>query len=253
MEVIKNNHTFYVDGEYSKMWFGNDKLMHWEPDTFYILENYKNKNGVYLDIGAWIGPTVLYAADIYKKVIAIEPDPVALKRLDENLRVNKFTNINVIRKALSDKDGVSKFGGNGCLGNSESTLLVSNDDYANWDNSVWSKEEKMSNIIEIETITIERLLNEQNIEPSEISLIKMDIEGGELIVVPYLKEFLKTYKPVFYLSLHHNFLLEEHIIRIINILFDIYDNCYMLDNNGIKHIVNKENIITSKISSIVFE
>ncbi len=158
------------------MWFANNKLDTWEPYTFHILDYYKN-DGVYIDIGAWIGPNVLYAANIFKKVIAIEPDPVALERLDANLRINHFTNINVVRKAISDKNGISQFGGNSDLGNSESTLLVSDPDYATW-GGTWSKEERMSNIIEVETITIESLLIEQNIKPDEISLIKMDIEGG---------------------------------------------------------------------------
>jgi len=254
MNIIKNGHSFYVNGAYSINWFSNNKLDNWEQDTFYILDYYKNKiDGVYIDIGAWVGPTVLYAANIFNKVLAIEPDPIALERLEENLKVNNFKNITVIKKALSDSNSKSKFGGNGELGNSESTLLVSYTDYSSWGGHR-SKQDREQDIIEVETVTIETLLLEQNIIPSHISLIKMDIEGGELILVPYLKNFLKEHKPVFYISIHHGFLKEEHIILIINILFDIYDdNCYIFTEDGIKQKILKESVIKLKRNSIIFE
>jgi FkbM family methyltransferase len=254
MKIIKNNHSFYVTGEYSQNWFRNNKLDTWEQDTFHILDNYKNENGVYLDIGAWIGPTVLYACKNFGKVIAMEPDPIALYELENNVKINNFTNITVIKKALSDKNGISKFGGNGPLGNSESTLLVANDDYADWEiKTHWSPQERKSNIIEIDTITIEKLLDEQNITPDDISLIKMDIEGGELIVVPYLHNFLDKYKPVFYISLHYVFLQKSHISLILDTLFDIYKNCYIFTNNGEKKNVEKYEIIKFEYNSLVFE
>ena len=53
---------------------------------------------------------------------------------------------------------------------------------------------------------------------NRIDVLKMDIEGGEIIVVPYLKNFLKTYKPVFYISLHYVFLPESDIQIILDIL-----------------------------------
>ena len=92
--------------------------------------------------------------------------------------------------------------------------------------------------MEIETITIEKLIEEQDIDPQNISLIKMDIEGGEKIVVPSLVNFLTTYKPVFYISLHRCFLRESDIKQIIDILFNIYDKCYYF-SNGVKELIDK--------------
>jgi len=254
MDIYKNKCSFRVKGDYSEMWFPA-RFHDWESGTFHILEYYKNKTkgNIYIDVGAWIGPTVLYAANIYKKVIAIEPDPVAIQRLEENLSVNNYDNIVLIKKGLSDKNGKSSFGGNGELGNSESTLLVADKEYSSWENSVWAKEQRESNIIEIETITIETLLLEQNISPSDISLIKMDIEGGELFVVSALETFLKTYKPVFYISLHYCFLKIEHIVYIVKILFCIYENCYIFSDDGQKIKISIDDVLNSKLSEIVFE
>ena len=84
-------------------------------------------------------------------------------------------------------------------------------------------------------------------------LLKMDIEGGELIVTPYLKDFLSKHKPVFYISLHFCFLKEEHVILITDILFDIYENCYYFTDDGGKIKISKEDVISLKKSAIVFE
>ena len=155
---------------------------------------------------------------------------------------------------MSNKNGKSKFGGNGELGNSESTLLVNNNIFFTYNgrhNSRWKNQQ--NHIIDIETITIETLLEEQNIKPEEITLLKMDIEGGEIILIPHLKKFLKIYKPTFYISLHYCFLKIEDIKLILDILFDIYENCFYFTNNGNKIQILKEDIIKYSRTCLVFE
>ena len=251
----ENNISFNVDGSYSESWFSNNKINTWEQDTFRILEKYKNKNnGTYIDIGAWIGPTVLYAANFYNEVIALEPDPVAITLLEKNLLVNNFSNITLIKKGLSNKIAKAQFGGNGPLGNSESTLLVSESGFLkeNWGNGKRCYG-RNSNIVEIETITMEQLVLEQHINTQEISLIKMDIEGGELLVIPYLQNFLRVHKPTFYVSLHYVFLNLDHIESLLNILFSIYDNCYVFDKNDISKKTSIDDIIKNKFKALVFD
>ena len=186
-------------------------------------------------------------------MIAIEPDPIALERLKKNMSVNSFTNLVLIEKGLSIENGVMQFGGNGSLGNSESTLLISDkEDYLSYDGrhtKTWSHNE----IVEIETITIEKLIEQQNIDPQHISLIKMDIEGGEKIVIPALVNFLNKYKPVFYISLHRCFLRKLEIEKIIDILFNIYDKCYYFTRNGEKKLSDKNFIKKHSLCSLVFE
>jgi FkbM family methyltransferase len=211
--IKKNNTQFYIKGEYSIDWFvSNFENNIWECDTFNILDYYKNKDSIYIDIGAWIGPTVLYSANKYKQVICFEPDPIAITRLKENLSVNNLENITLITKALSDNNGFSDFGGNGELGNSMSTLLVGLDnkedfynDYGR--NGFLSYDERKKNIIQIETITIDKVLEDNNINQNNIGLIKMDIEGGEKIVIPAIEKFLKRCKPNFFISLHYVFFI----------------------------------------------
>jgi FkbM family methyltransferase len=254
MEIKKNNHKFYVADAYSKLWFGDNKINRWEPDTFWILESYKTKGkGLYIDIGAWIGPTVLYAANIYDRIVAIEPDPVALMRLKLNMAANTFENITLIEKGLSSVNGRSQFGGNGDLGNSESTLLIANkEDYLSYPGR-HTTDHKHEQVVEIDTITIETLIEEQQIDPLDISLIKMDIEGGEKIVVPAMLEFLKKYKPAFYISLHRCYLRPSEIDELLDMLFNIYDNCFEYSSCGNKKLIGRSYIDQYQACCLVFE
>jgi FkbM family methyltransferase len=254
MEIRKNNRKFLVSDVYSKSWFGDNKIDWWEQDTFWILEHYKNTKGsTYIDIGAWIGPTVLYSANIYKRVVAIEPDPVALQRLKTNMKANTFDNITLIEKGLSSENGKSNFGGNGDLGNSESTLLIANkEDYLSYPGR-HTLHHKHDQVVTIDTITIESLIEQEKIDPESISLIKMDIEGGEKIVVPGLVNFLKKHKTAFYISLHRCYLRPSEIEEIIDTLFGIYDKCYVFDNFNNKKLVDKKHIQEKELCCLVFE
>lgn len=255
MEVKKRGKKFLVSNTdtFVKRFFEKNYNT-WEDYSHNIFDFYsKTDKNIYIDIGAWIGPFVLYNASSYDKVIAIEPDPVAIKRLQENISLNNFDNITLIKKGLSNKNGKSIFGGNGPLGNSMSTLLVGDEDFL--ENNDYYKDKDSKNHtekVEIETITIESLIQEQNIDPKNISMIKMDIEGGEKFVVPHIKEFLKKYKPVFFISLHYVFLKKEDVIEIINILFDIYDNCYDF-RKGTRRKMTKDYVISKHKKNLVFE
>ena len=77
-------------------------------------------------------------------------------------------------------------------------------------------------------------------------------EGGEMVVIPAMTDFLKINKPILYLSLHFCFLKLHHIQSILHILFNIYDNCFFFDDEGNKTNVSKETILTYKVSSVVF-
>ena len=254
MEITKRNQTFLVsDSHAQNNFFTHADFSFWENETFYVLEYYKNhKKSLYLDIGAWIGPTVLYSANIYNKVIAIEPDPVAIKVLKDNISLNNHTNITLVEKGLSGNNGQSIFGGNGVLGNSASSLIIANINYELQKGFAEGLDHTFTTVID--TMTIDTLIKEQNINPEDISLIKMDIEGGEIIVVPHLKNFLQEFKPVLYISLHYFFLKISDIEIILDILFEIYGKCFEFDcDNGNKILVDKDTILTLKKTTLVFE
>ncbi len=82
--VKKNNISFTVEDSKElhqdvgyNFWL--EKYSSWEPGTFKVLDQYLSKDKDYLDIGAWVGPTAIYGSFISRKVVAVEPDPVAHK------------------------------------------------------------------------------------------------------------------------------------------------------------------------------
>ena len=84
IRISRNNYKFNVNPtDYEKFWeqFSNES---WEKNTTDIFDRYIDRSTIYIDIGAWIGPTLFYAAQLAGKSIAIEADPIAFKRLDEN-------------------------------------------------------------------------------------------------------------------------------------------------------------------------
>ena len=93
------------------------------------MSKFLNDDSIYCDVGAWIGPTVIYAAKICKQVICFEPDPIAYRYLRWNIELNKLTNVTSYSLALSDRNAVqriSSFGGE--FGDSTTSLLNDNQD-----------------------------------------------------------------------------------------------------------------------------
>lgn len=180
----------------------------WEPETFDIMEKYLKKGYSYIDMGAWIGPTVLFGAQLAKKCYAFEPDPVAHKSLQHNLNLNPhISNVIIRTEAIGDHTGLMEFGARGEYGDSCSSFLCNKDP------------------IIIKSITIEDFYRELNIK--DCNFIKMDIEGGEFIVLPAMKDILQTHKPTLYLSLHTPWFpnKDEYMANILRILA-IYKNIY---------------------------
>jgi len=133
-----------------------------------------------------------------------------------------------------------------------STLLISDkEDYLSY-NGLHQKQNQDSTI-EIDTITIEKLIENENIDTNNISLIKIDIEGGEKILIPALENFLKKHKPKLFISLHRCFLKDNDIKNIVNILFNIYDKCFFFNYSGNKTLVTKFIVNNNKLNTLVFE
>lgn len=65
MKVEHYGKSFFVSGNPEYFFFWKNKS--WERNTQKIFDKFLDSNHSYIDIGAWIGPTVLYGAQIAKK------------------------------------------------------------------------------------------------------------------------------------------------------------------------------------------
>ena len=191
----------------------------WEEYTFNILDRFLNKNHNYLDIGAWVGPTVLYGAHLAKHVYAVEPDPIAFRELNENLTLNSsiFSNITSINAALAEKTGITNLYIRSEYGDSTPSLIPTISD----------------NSCTVDCITIHELINTHNIK--DLSLIKIDIEGSEYSLIPSMREFLELEKTTLYLSLHPPF-LRENLHRQYTCTNELEYNYNKINENLIKNL-----------------
>lgn len=183
----------------------------WEPRTLQILSDYLTPTSVFYDIGAWIGPTVLYAAPRCRSVYCFEPDYVAYQYLLWNLRLNRLQNVLPFNIALSIQDGIegmSSFGDE--AGDSQSSLLNPHENYG----------------MEVLCLTFNTWLD--MVKPDKADFIKMDIEGAEFDLLPAMADYIERYKPVIYLSTHAHLLPEpEKKEKMQNLasLAEKFDRC----------------------------
>ena len=91
-----------------------------EKKLLLFLINIQTIKTIYIDIGAWIGPTLFYAAQIAKKSIAIEANPLAFDRLSENLRMNIkkewYKKISILNNVVASNPGLISFSSQGSGG-----------------------------------------------------------------------------------------------------------------------------------------
>ena len=173
----------------------------WEPGTHQWIEEYVKPGTTYVDVGAWIGPTVLWAAPLAGRVIALEPDPVAGDMLVQN--VVEFANVELVRAALAEETGSGQLcpAGRG-FGSAMSRLLGAGvPDSCTWDTG---------GATEVATITLPDLFDRYAID--NVSLLKMDIEGGESEVLESVCPFLAERGIPFIVSMHpgwHNHTVER--------------------------------------------
>jgi FkbM family methyltransferase len=189
-----------VDGH---EWFW-PTLPHWETKTFDVLNRFADKEKDFIDIGAWNGVVSLPASKLFRQVLAIEPDYMAFNILKRNIQINSIENAMLWQMVVSDFEGRTEFYGN--TGDSMSSAL---------------KRDEHLEPTEVRCITLERILKEYF--AGQIGLIKMDIEGGESLVLPHSIEILRKLKPPMYVSFHPAWIPEfDNFLESIEPLFDFY-------------------------------
>ncbi len=166
-----------------------------------------------IDIGAWIGPTTLYGANLARHVYAFEPDPVAYDELKYNVAINPNIKdkITACPVCISDKCGPTSLGTWSVFGDSMSSLLFNNKPGA----------------VPVKCVTLQRIFEVYNI--TDCNFVKMDIEGGETIVLPHIRDFLLENEIALFVSFHPFWFknLQEDVTRMINCIndFPIIQDC----------------------------
>ena len=165
----------------------------------------KLKENVFVDVGAYVGDTVLdyvesYGKDSFQKIYCYEICQENIDKMKINLK--NFDNIEIKRKAVSDKKGKLKF---------------------DLDNDISSNHISLDGKIEVEGVALDEDIKEK------ISMVKMDIEGSEMKALAGMKEHIKNDTPILLISVYHNNtdLVEiPKYIRSLNGNYDYYLRYY---------------------------
>lgn len=128
----------------------------------------KSAKAPLIDAGAQAGFFVLYcrALNSEVKIFAIEPDEGNLELLDENLKINKIDNVEVIPAALAGKSGLRDF-------------YISKDSHNHSFYKILIP--KINKTEKVKAFGLDDWLKEQGVE--DVSLLKLDIEGAEYEVL----------------------------------------------------------------------
>lgn len=194
----------------------------WEPGTFATLDRFVRSEATYVDIGAWIGPTVLYAAHGARQVVAFEPDPVAFGELEANLALNPdlASRVAAHNCCLGPQSGtVSLYSGGlhhdaeSVFGDSMSSLVASGD-------------AESQQAMNVSSMTFDEVLGRHDLGPR--CLVKMDIEGGEYLLLPSMASYFATQRPTLFISLHLPS-IEDRAVQLpstLALLADLFPRIY---------------------------
>lgn len=139
-----------------------------------IFEKYP---GAYVDIGANTGCTSLLISQLCSQVYSFEPQKTNYEKFKANLELNPNCNIKAYNFGVSEKEDTLK-------------LLLSENDGAHTleQKFVETLKNKYYGVEEIKLKTFDSL----NISPPNFSLVKIDVEGHELLVLRGMAKSLSS-------------------------------------------------------------
>jgi FkbM family methyltransferase len=166
--------------------------------TGYIMRSLR-PDDVVLEVGANIGYYALMEARLCRRVYAAEPHPENFRRLNENIALNNFKNIETYNIGFGPED---------------SPLNLSCSDHSNW-HSCSRSATKNASTIEIPGYRIDTFMADK--EPA--SFMKMDVEGFEVEVLRGATKTLQSLRCIF-LELHGSVLSVSEIREVLDMLKD---------------------------------
>ena len=190
----------------------------WERETGRMLAETIQEGDVFFDIGSYIGSYTLLASKLVGtqgKVYAFDPDEKANRIIKDNIRKNNLSNIFLKKIALSNTSGNAMLKAD-LLGLSRSSLV----------DKVNRKGKRKRSV---KTTTLDDFCREHNVVPTGI---KIDVEGGEKLVLEGAQKTITRYSPWVFLEFHGNFMSESNRIKTWNYCTKDARKIIFLDGNS---------------------
>ena len=212
LKRIPNEHYYHVN-----VWLDQKELL---VDT---------ECPVIFDVGANVGQTASQYREIFNKakIYCFEPFEDAYSELCQT--IENHENIQAYKLAVSDFSGAKKFFFNSF--NPTNSLLPIANECKNYVKSEWATS---LGFTDVRSVTLDEFCTKENIQ--KINLLKMDIQGGELMALKGSKNLLENrqidliYTEVLAVDLYENqpFLwdLREFLLEYDYILYGLYNIGY---------------------------
>lgn len=146
-----------------------------------LIDQFKNKLGLFIDVGANIGFYTTRYAERFEKVLAVEANPITFDVLKSNLALSQISNASAVCVGASDKPGTLP-------------LTIPSGGVMGWA-SFESGDVKADRVVHVPTRTIDEL-TEEYAPHTAVTLIKIDVEGHEAKVLRGAATVLRRHKPV---------------------------------------------------------
>jgi FkbM family methyltransferase len=159
-------------------------LGHYEHEIQQQLLARLHPGAVVYDLGAHVGFHTLLASKLVGargRVVAIEPDPANVRRLERHLALNHVRNVTVIQAAVSATPGTARFATNR---NTQIGHLAAEGD------------------VEVEVISLDVLVESRRLPLP--TLVKMDVEGAESQALLGARRTLAAARPTLLFAVHAN-------------------------------------------------
>lgn len=158
----------------------------YENIEFYHMGKLLKEGDVFIDVGANIGLYTITASKLVGetgKVLAFDPSEREFELLEKNVRHNRCKNVEIFKVALSNITGYANLFVSGQSNTGVNTLM-----------EVFTRKVVLERIDKVKTYKLDDFLLSKDIQ--KITIIKVDIEGGERNFLEGAKETLKKFKPV---------------------------------------------------------
>lgn len=166
-----------------------------QPNVIRWMDEYLHPGDSFLDVGAncgWLSIRAARRVGRGGRVIAFEPSPIMVDLLHYHRSVNGLPQITIVPKAVSNSDG-------------EAPFFLLNQGFSFRSSSVMESdvlpfvlpEEKQR--ITVPTVTLDRYCVDSHLWPT---MLKIDVEGAELLVLEGSREVLLQSKPVVIIGVH---------------------------------------------------
>ncbi len=151
----------------------------WEHDSTEIVSSTLKEGDVFFDLGANVGYFTLLAAQFVGRrgqVYAFEPVPEIFAKLEQNVKLNGFNHVTLVNAAVTDRSGKVAIEDVSCLTNLGTASLV--------------PRQPGIPMLEVPAVSLDEFCRSHTI--TRIKLIKMDIEGAEMLALRGMSDLLSA-------------------------------------------------------------